>query len=186
MDETLVSSSTRLRDSSDHVVAINCGGVNYDVFWNEIQIFVNLRPYVLDFLAMASNNFEVVIFTAAEVNYHISQKEYADRVLELLDPTGKLINHRLYRDSCVRLENIFIKDLSVLGRDLKKTLIVDNVYHSFAYQVFVPNKQLENGVLIKSYINNGPDNALSDLMQLLLNIKDVDDIRVGLKYYLEE
>jgi CTD small phosphatase-like protein 2 len=55
-------------------------------------------------------------------------------VINLLDPTKKLVKYRLYREACLRVENTFIKDLNVLGRDINKTIIVDNALHSFAYQ----------------------------------------------------
>lgn len=53
-----------------------------------------------------------------------------------IDPNRKYIEHRLYRESCMKMGETYIKDLNILGRDLKKTLIIDNNLHSFAYQVF--------------------------------------------------
>lgn len=64
------------------------------------------------------------------------KKEYADKVINLLDPQKKLIKYRLYREACLQVDNTFVKDLNVLGRDLSKTFIVDNALHSFVYQVF--------------------------------------------------
>ena len=52
-----------------------------------------VRPFCIDFLQACSAKFEVVIFTAAS-------KEYADTVLNALDPHNKLIQHRLYRGQC--------------------------------------------------------------------------------------
>lgn len=55
-------------------------------------------------------------------------------VLNHLDPTGKLIHHRLYRDSCILIDGVYVKDLRVLiGRRLKDIVIVDNAAYSFGY-----------------------------------------------------
>ena len=75
----------------------------------------------------ASQHFEVAVFTA-------SHKCYADVVLDLLDPKGTLIHHRLYRDQCVQIEGMYVKDLRVIANwDLKNTVLVDNASYSFAY-----------------------------------------------------
>ena len=56
-------------------------------------------------------------------------KSYADLIVDGLDPDG-IIKHRLYRQHCgVQNENgedFVVKDLRLLGRDLTKTIIVDN------------------------------------------------------------
>lgn len=80
--------------------------------------------------------FELVIFTAAV-------KDYADWILDRLDPK-KLISHRLYRCSTTQQNGVYLKDLSKLGRDLAKTLIVDNNPSNFLLQP-------ENGIYIKSW-----------------------------------
>jgi len=53
-----------------------------------------------------------------------------------------------------------LKDLSKLGRDLSKTLIVDNVAENFQLQP-------ENGIFIKTWTDDPLDNALEELSPLL-------------------
>lgn len=65
-----------------------------------------------------SRLFEIVVFTA-------SQKLYADKVLDLIDPK-KRISHRLYREHCIVInKTYYLKNLKILGRDLSYTIIVD-------------------------------------------------------------
>ena len=58
-----------------------------------------------------------MVFTA-------SQKVYADVLLDLLDPQKTLISHRLFRDSCLLVHGNYLKDLSVLQRDMKTVRII--------------------------------------------------------------
>ena len=53
--------------------------------------------------------------------------------MKYIDPKNELIAYRFYRDSCVVTpDNIFMKDLRILGnRDLKNLVLVDNSPYSF-------------------------------------------------------
>lgn len=82
-------------------------------------MYVKLRPYLLPFLKVAGKLFELVIFTASE-------KSYADSILNYIDPAGEFIRYRLYRNSCTVVNGSYLKDLRILNRDLKETIIVDN------------------------------------------------------------
>ncbi len=65
-----------------------------------------------------SQLYEIVVFTA-------SQKLYADKVLDLIDPK-KRISHRLYRQHCIVInKTYYLKNLKILGRDLNNIIIVD-------------------------------------------------------------
>ena len=65
-----------------------------------------------------SQLYEIVVFTA-------SQKLYADKVLDLIDPK-KRISHRLYRQHCIVInKTYYLKNLKILGRDLNNIIIID-------------------------------------------------------------
>eukprot|EP00830_Metopus_es_P012847 TRINITY_DN2980_c0_g1_i1.p1 TRINITY_DN2980_c0_g1~~TRINITY_DN2980_c0_g1_i1.p1 ORF type:complete len:259 (-),score=23.84 TRINITY_DN2980_c0_g1_i1:11-787(-) len=164
LDETLISSSCQEPLNYQHSFQLKEEAESYTVF-------VSVRPFVTDFLEFASNNFEVVVFTAAE-------KTYADHIINFIDPLKKYIKHRLYRDSCLPSGGAFVKDLNVLGRDLSKTIIVDNAIHSFGYQ-------LENGILIKNYEGGNTDTALLALTEVLLQVKDSDNVCSALTELLQ-
>lgn len=109
LDETLIHSSFT-ETHSDFRLQIQVDNQGF-------QVYVLKRPGVDEFLEKCCEIFEVVIFTASLSNY-------ADPLLDLLDPE-KRINHRLFRESCCIENGFHVKDLSRLGRDLKKVVIVD-------------------------------------------------------------
>lgn len=59
-------------------------------------------------------------------------RQYADPVTDLLDKCG-VFRARLFRESCVFHQGCYVKDLSRLGRDLHKTLILDNSPASYIF-----------------------------------------------------
>ena len=131
---------------------------------NKVGIF--LRPGVNFFLETASKYFEIGVFTA-------SVPEYADAVINYLDPENKYIKFRLYRDNCINVGDLLrVKNLKILKNvPLKKMILVDNNMYSFA-------PQLENGILINSFINDKNDSELSNLLSYLLNyIYPAEDVR---------
>jgi CTD small phosphatase-like protein 2 len=85
----------------------------------ENKSFIQVRPYVPYFLIEMGKYFELVIFTAAE-------KEYANFVLDEIDKNNS-ISYKLYRRHTKYKNGIFLKDLSKIGRDLKKIIMVDNL-----------------------------------------------------------
>ena len=115
-----------------------------------------IRPYCFQFLELMSKNFETVIFTAA-------MKEYADSILDLIDPEKKLINFRLYRNHTTISGITFVKDLTKIGRDLNKTIIVDNLADNFKLQQ-------NNGIQIGTWIDDMKDTQLNDLGKILVEI----------------
>ena len=129
-----------------------------------------LRPYSNIFLEKLSKHYEIVIFTAAV-------KDYADWILDRID-NKNLISYRLYRKHTVLQNGVYLKDLSKLGRDLTKTIIVDNHSENFMLHP-------DNGIYIKSWFNDPNDIALKQLAIILEEIclKQPEDIRFALKKY---
>lgn len=116
------------------------------------QIHVRLRPYLSDALEKLSQFYELVVFTAGV-------KDYADPILDKIDPDHTIFKKRLYRDTCVKTEQFFIKDLDVfMDRDKKDLVIVDNSILSFAFD-------LANGVPINSFMGDEEDDK--DLLYLI-------------------
>jgi Dullard-like phosphatase family protein len=135
---------------------------------------VYFRPYLRTFLEAVSKAYEVVVLTAA-------CKEYADQILNCIDPENRLIHHRLYRESCPECTpnpelpdaKVYIKDLRVLGRPLNKVILIDNSLLCFAYQ-------LDNGIVCNPYKGSTDDRELLALLQVLGSLDSYPgaDVRV--------
>ena len=106
-------------------------------------------------------HFELVLFTA-------SLSKYADPLLDMLDK-GKVLKHRLFREACYNHRGNFVKDLSQLGRDLRKTIIIDN---SPTCYLFHPH----NAVPISTWFNDPNDAELLDLIPFLEDLRHVDNV----------
>ena len=124
-------------------------------------------------------------------------------LLMKLKKKRKFFDYKFYREHTVIYKDTFVKDISRIGRDIKKIIIIDNNERNF-----VLNKK--NGIKIAPYygdednnniINNsinsetngrlsfrgkkGNDNVLLELKKILVMIyKDnYDDLREALKDY---
>ena len=134
----------------------------------ENKAYVQVRPYADFFLNEMAKYFELIIFTAAS-------EDYADIVLNELDK-NKVIKYKLYRKHTEQVNGIFVKDLKKIGRDLDKTLIVDNNKDNFSLQP-------ENGLHICSFIGDQNDDELYNLSEDLMKIvrSNKEDIRPIIK-----
>lgn len=145
--------------NADFVIPIEIDG-------KTLQCYVIKRPWVDYFLESVREMFEVMIFTA-------SLNKYGDPLLDLLDAKPQSMRWRLFRESCVYDCGCYVKDLSLLGRDLKDTIIIDNSPYSYKYQP-------ENAIPISSFIDDPTDRELLRVLKLLEEVKDVPDVVEGL------
>ena len=114
---------------------------------------------------------ELIIFTS-------STQLRADEIINKIENNKKYFNKRLYRENCTLIGVAYVKDLSKLGRDLTKTIIVDNDLGCFYLQQ-------ENGILIKTFLGNKDDKYLLKLNQILNKVikSSFNDIRIELNKY---
>ena len=89
-----------------------------------------------------------------------------------MDPGKTLINGILTRENCLQTKNgFFIKDLRVINnRELKNMIIVDNLSHSFGFQI-------DNGIPILEFHNDKKDKELKYLLDYLMECFPYDDLR---------
>ena len=161
LDETLVHCTYHDSDdskSTDVTLPIPMDG------GGSVEAGFNIRPFCNEMLQFANKHFEVIVFTASHQNY-------ADAILDHLDPTGTLIQHRLYRPSCVKTEEgVYIKDLRVINRDLKDLVLIDNAVFSFGFQ-------LDNGIPIAAYREGATDVEFLSLKNFLDELRKAKDVR---------
>ncbi|CAI2362629.1 unnamed protein product [Moneuplotes crassus] len=155
LDETCAHSSFSEFKNSNFKQRIVYEGIPY-------TIHVLKRPHLQEFLKRMSKLYEIIFYTA-------SVREYADLVLDYIDPED-IGSARLFREDCRHIEGSFVKDLSNLGRDLKKTVIIDNSPIAYCLN---PN----NGLPIKSFYDDINDEELLHMIPVLEHLDTVDNIQ---------
>ena len=118
-----------------------------------------------------NKRFELIIYTAAEI-------DYADTVLDYIEKkTNALFSYRLYSSQCLRFVGVCMfkyLDLLCNGRDLKDIMIVDNTVRNYALSI-------RNGVPIKTYKGEDNDNELVYLAKYMRMLEGEDDVMVRIK-----
>uniref|UniRef100_A0A8C9SFB5 CTD (carboxy-terminal domain, RNA polymerase II, polypeptide A) small phosphatase like 3 n=2 Tax=Scleropages formosus TaxID=113540 RepID=A0A8C9SFB5_SCLFO len=160
LEETLVYSSLSMIAKASYTFDIHFQDCEY-------KVYLILRPYVKEFLNRMSKHFEIFVYTSAK-------KEYAEKILEILDSEKKSFRHRLYREDCFCVLGHYVKDLGVLERDLAKTVVLGTAPHTFPYHVM-------NMIPIKSWTGDKEDKELQKLVPYLEKLSEAADFRHVLK-----
>ena len=78
-------------------------------------------------------------------------------------------------------DGVYLKDLARLGRDLSRTIIVDNISDNF-------ERQWENGIEIKTWVGDATDRELDVMAGFLSGIVEaqVKDVRPLIRMFVNQ
>ena len=130
------------------------------------DVHVMVRPHVEEFLERMSKRYELVIFTA-------SISKYANPLLNIVDKMN-YVPFRLFREHCTLINTAFVKDLNLLGRDVKDIIILDNNPTAYSLNHY-------NGFPIKSWFDDKNDDELLKICPILEFLSYVPDVRDYIK-----
>ena len=121
---------------------------------------MNIRPRAAWFLKQISKYYQVVVYTASDM-------DYAKAMCKYLDPLCQYVVDVLSRSSCLKTEKGFlVKDLRMISNsDTNNVVLVDNSPCCFA-------PQINNGIPILPYLSGNMDDELSKLYKFLVSIKN--------------
>lgn len=167
LDNTLVYPTNKKPLEYTHEITIKFGG-KYQSLW------LIERPCLQQFIDDLYKYFEIIVFTAGI-------RQYGMKVLKKIDSKSR-IKYLLDRRYCTvygknsKNQDLYIKNLHALGRDLKKTIIIDDREYSY-----ILNKT--NGQWIPPFNGEIDDDALIKLRDYLLSIRDLEDFRNREHFY---
>ena len=120
--------------------------------------------------------FELIIFSSGT-------PEYVDPIIKIIEKNEKYFDYILYRHHITLDEDgNNVKNLDLIGRDLKKVIIIDDIPRYF-------HLQKRNGINIKPFCGNilSDTKTLKTLNNVLKKIRadcdETDDIRISLEKY---
>ena len=134
-----------------------------------VNVGINLRPFWKETLDSIKTKYNIIIFTASHQNY-------ADSILNFMDPNNLYFKFRLYRNNCIYEDvngtKFYVKNLDIFNDfyNLKDVVLIDNSVLSFAYH-------LNNGIPIVPYYDNEDDQSLCMVGSYLSLISGYDDLR---------
>ena len=136
---------------------------------------VKLRNGLFSFLSMIKAYYELITFSCEPSNI-------TEAIIKEIECENKYFDYNLTRTHSILYENNLVKDISLIGRDISKIIIIDDDDNCFKL-----NK--ENGIKIASIKDNKKDdNILFELKKILILIckKNYDDVREALKDFSDD
>ena len=98
-----------------------------------------------------------------------------------MDKDKNIIAYRLYRQHTTFANTGFVKDLSKLGRDLNKLIMIDNIPENFRFQT-------NNGLWTRTWTEDMKCKELNDFIRILKDIYEINpnDVKPLIKKIKEE
>ena len=154
LDETLVHSKFGRFEDWDKFFCLKSETTYY-------SISMYKRPHLDEFLDFWYKNFEVVLISSAIPSY-------SNEVFDEIDK-GRAVT-RLFRDSCLYRDNIYIKTIDRLRRNPSTVIILESNPITWWLNT-------NNVFPIKWWFGNQKDNELSDIIPILTSLAKVKDVR---------
>ena len=129
------------------------------------------RKYLNEFFSSLIPYYELISFT-------YNDKSHSEKILHLIEEKERIFDFNLYKENSTYLNEEYYKDFNKLGRNIKRTIIIEDINNSFG-------KHNDNTILIKSFNKNeeDEDEVLKNLSNILIIIakNENDDVRKSLK-----
>ena len=142
---------------------------------NQDRRTITLRPNIFEFLHEMKSIYELIIFSE-------NSQEYVEPIIDLIQQKEKYFDYILCKQYMTfDSKGQEIKNLNLLGRDLKNIVVVDNMQQYY--------KNTDNLICIKSFFGdvNNDKKTLKFLGNILKEIKldseKTGDIRVSINNY---
>lgn len=169
LDETLVRAEPYVFGKSyNDIISVKVGEDQHQSF----GVFV--RPFTQEFLEVISRNHRLVVYTA-------SVQEYAEKIVQVIDPNKQFFDQILSRQHCTFINGMFVKNLNIAsqyGVQLENVIIVDNYVHSYALH-------LDQGIPIKPFYGSKDDRELVDLANMLHLTDDYPNLQDFLRSHFD-
>ncbi|KRY49066.1 CTD small phosphatase-like protein 2 [Trichinella britovi] len=92
------------------------------------KAYTAIRPYCDTLLKNIRQFCTIMVFS-------FGSESYVNEVRSLIDPNGEYFDEVFSRNSCTKVMNLYGKDLTKTGADLKRTVLIDDRTQSFLFQV---------------------------------------------------
>ena len=144
-------------------------------FFDKSSKSISLRNGLFSFLSMLKPYYEIISFSC-------EPNEITESIIREIESQKIYFDYNLTREHSILYENTLVKDISLIGRDPSKIIIVDDDENCFQLNN-------ENGIKISEFNGiNDIDNSLFELKKILILIyrKNYDDVRVAIKEFANE